>query len=189
MKRIFAALLASTLLATPAALAGELADAAAQADDLAAAGNYVEAMQALESAQDKLWAAAPLMFRRALFTAGEPVGYGVYDLREGSTFKRSEPLIIYSEPMGYGYGRDGSLFVISIDLDFVIKDPQGKEVAKQENFGNLNFRSRFPNKEFMAKVNYDFSGLPAGGYAVTTVFKDKNSGKTAEFTLPFKLVD
>jgi hypothetical protein len=190
MTRLAIALCAAMLLAVPStAGAGEIADDAAQAEQLLAAGKYEDAIKALEAAQDLIWQESPLMFRRALFAAGEPAGYGVYDLREGSTFKRSEPLIIYSEPMGYSYGRDGSLYVISLDLDFIIKDPAGKVVAQQENFGNLSFRSRFPNKEFMAKVTYDFSSLPAGDYSVTTRAKDKNSDKAAEFTLAFTLVD
>jgi len=39
----------------------------------------------------------------------------------------------------------------------------------------------------MAKLNYDFSGLQAGDYEVITRFKDKNSDKTAEFSMPFKI--
>ncbi len=177
------------LAGSPAALAGEIADKAAEAEQLAARGKFEEAVKALEAAQDGLWAQAPLMFRRALFTAGEPTGYGVYDLRENSVFKRSEKLIIYSEPLGYSFGRNGSLYVIDLALDFIIKDASGKVVAQQEKFGNLTFNSRFPNKEFMAKVTYDFSGLPAGQYTVTTVAHDTASGKSAEFTLPFTLVD
>ena len=190
MKRLACAVFAGVLFAFPAAAsAGDIADLAAKAENLMAAGKFEDATKALEAAQDRLWESSPLLFRRALFTAGEPTGFGLYDLREGSTFKRSEPLIVYAEPMGYGYGRDGSLYVISLDLDFAIKNPNGKVVASQENFGNLAFRSRFPNKEFMAKVTYDFSGLPAGDYEVTTRAKDKNSDKVAEFTLPFTLVD
>ncbi len=110
-------------------------------------------------------------------------------MREGSTFKRSEPLIIYAEPLGFGYGKDGELYVIDLGLDFIIKGADGSEVTRQENFGSLNMRSRVANKEFMAKLNYDFSGLPAGAYTVTTVLKDKNSPKTGEFTMDFTLTE
>ncbi len=186
-----AALLAILLaagLATPSS-GGEIADKAGLAEQAMAAGKFDEALKMLDEARDRLWSESPLMFRRAVFTAGEPTGYGLYDLRETNVFKRSEPLIIYSEPMGYSYGRDGSLYVIDLGLDFVIKTPAGEAVASQENFGSLTLRSRFPNKEFMAKVTYDFSGLPAGDYQVTTTARDKASGKSAEFTLPFTLAD
>ena len=171
------------------AVAGDIAKLASDAEALLAEGKYEEASKALEQAQDELWKQSPLMFRRALFTAGEPVGYGIYDLRETNVFKRGELLIIYSEPMGYSYGRDGSLYVIELGLDFIIRSPDGQEVAAQKDFGVLKLSSRFPNKEFMAKVTYDFSGVPPGDYEVTTVAHDKASDKSAEFTLPFTLIE
>ena len=181
--------LLAIILSVSAAMAGDIAKFASDAEALLAEGKFEEASKALEQAQDALWVQSPLMFRRAIFTAGEPTGYGLYDLRETSVFKRSEPLIIYSEPMGYSYGRDGSLYVIELGLDFTIRSPDGQEVAAQKDFGVLKLSSRFPNKEFMAKVTYDFSGLPPGEYAVTTVAHDKPSGKSAEFTLPFTLTE
>ncbi len=123
---IIASLLLCAAVFAPEVRAGEIADKAAQAEEHLAAARYEEAMKALEEAQDKLWATAPLMFRRALFTAGEPTGYGLYDLRENNVFKRSDKLIIYSEPMGYGYGRDGSLYVIDLALDFIIRKPMAR---------------------------------------------------------------
>lgn len=190
MKRLLAATLAAFLSsAALQAQAGEIADAASVAEQAMAEGKYEDAIKALEQAQDLLWAKAPLSFRRTLFTAAEPVGYGIYDIKEGNTFKRSEPLIIYAEPMGYGYAKDGSIYVIDLALDFLIVGADGAVVAEQKGFGNLTLRTRFPNKEFMAKVTYDFSGLPAGDYQVTTTAHDKPTGKSAAFTLPFKLVD
>ena len=62
-------------------------------------------------------------------------------------------------------------------------------VAQQQNFGSLTLRSRVPNKEFMAKVTYNFSGLAPGDYEVTTTAHDKNSPKSADFALKFTLVD
>lgn len=182
-------LFAAMLLLGTVCRAGEIADRAAEAEQLAASGNYLDAMAALEQAQDLLWAQAPLSFRRTVFTAGTPTGYGIYDLRESSTFKRTEPLIIYAEPMGYGYGRDGSIYTIDLALDFAIRDASGTVIAEQRNFGTLALRTRFPNKEFMAKVTYDFSGIPAGDYEVTTTAHDQATGKSGSFTLPFRLVD
>ena len=190
MKRMFAAAIASLLL-LPAgtALAGDLLDAAANAEQLMKQGEFDKALAAVETAKDIVWQAAPMSFRKALFAAAEPQGVGIYDIKEGSTFKRKDPLIIYSEPVGYGYGRDGELYVIDLALDFTVNGADGKVVAHQENFGNLTLRSRVPNKEFMAKVTYDFSGLAAGDYEVITKAKDKNSDKTAEFSLKFTLVE
>ncbi len=61
---IIASLLLCAAVFAPEVRAGEIADKAAQAEEHLAAARYEEAMKALEEAQDKLWATAPLMFRR-----------------------------------------------------------------------------------------------------------------------------
>ena len=190
MKPLFAAVLTSSMLLTGTlAWAGEAVDAATKAEQLASDGKFSDALLAMDEAKESIWKATPLTFRKALFVASDPQGFGIYDIRDSSSFKRSDPLIIYSEPQGYGYGRDGDIYVIDLTLDFTIKSPDGKVVAEQKNFASLTLRSRVPNKEFMAKVTYDFSGLPAGDYEVTTAAKDKNSDKSGAFTLKFTLTE
>src|SRR6478672_11909981 len=90
-------------LAGPAA-AGELADAGALADSLVGQGGYLQALSAIDGAQEKVWQKTPLLFRNTVFVASEPGGFGIYDLHLGSTFKRGESLILYAlyaEPVGY----------------------------------------------------------------------------------------
>ena len=186
MRILLAGIVAAGLLSTSAE-AGAVGEAAAQAEKLAAQGKFQEALDSLATAQDMIWQQAPLSFRKTLFVASEPAGFGIYDLRESNEFKRNERLLIYAEPVGYGYGRDGQLYTIDLALDFTIKSPDGKVVASQVNFATLSLRSRVANKEFMAKVTYDFSGLEPGAYEVITRATDKNSGKSAEFSMPFKL--
>lgn len=176
------------LLFVGSASAGEIADAGVTAEDLVSAGKYDEALQTLDAAKDAVWAQSPLTFRRTIFVASDPSGFGIYDIRESSEFKRSEPLIIYSEPVGFAYGRDGQLYITDMALDFEITDTSGASIAKQENFGSWTLRSRVPNKEFMGKLNYDFSGLQPGDYKVTTKVRDKNSNKSNSFSMSFKLV-
>ena len=77
--------------AAPAA-AGEIADAGQAAETLAVEGKFDEAFQAIETAREKLWDQSPLIFRKTLFVASDPSGFGMFDLRETNVFKRSEPL-------------------------------------------------------------------------------------------------
>jgi hypothetical protein len=172
-----------------AAQAGEAVDAATRAEQLASEGKYDEALTAIDAAKTAIWEAAPLTFRRALFVASEPQGFGIYDIRETSTFKKSDPLIIYSEPLGFAYGKDGDIYTIDLAMDFAITDAAGKDVASQKGFGTLRLRSRVPNKEFMAKVTYDFSQLPPGDYEVTTTAHDQNSDKSGSFSLKFTITE
>lgn len=188
MKALLASIAAATfMLAGADAKAGEIADAAGSAEQLLEDGKYDEAMKALDAVQEMIWRQAPLSIRKAVFVAAEPQGFGIYTERSNNEFARNESLIIYAEPFGFGYGRDADLFVIDLGLDFVIKASDGSVLAQQENFGSLTLRSRVPNREFMAKINYDFSGIAPGDYEVLTRMKDKNSDKVAEFTMPFKI--
>ena len=181
--------ISSTLLISICpALAGEISDAGAAAEQLAGDGKYIEALQALETASEAIWAQSPLVFRKTIFVDSVPSGFGIYDLRESPEFKRSEQLLIYTEPVGFAFGRDGQMFVTDMALDFEIKDASGSSVAKQENFGSWTLRSRVPNKEFMGKLNYDFSGLQPGDYSVITTVRDKNSNKASSFSMSFKLL-
>ncbi len=185
MLKIFSLIL---LVSAAPAAAGEIADAGQAAEKLAAEGKFDEAFQAIETAREKLWDQSPLIFRKTLFVASDPSGFGIFDMRETNVFKRSEPLIIYTEPFGFAYGRDGQMFVIDMALDFEIRDAAGASIAAQENFGSWTLRSRVANKEFMGKLNYDFSGLEPGDYEVTTTVRDKNSDKLASFGMKFKLL-
>jgi hypothetical protein len=188
MKRLIAAACLAAALALPAR-AGEIADAGAAAEALASEGKFDEALAALTEAQAKLWDLSPMFVRKAFFVAAEPGGFGIYEARANSTFPKAEKLLIYAEPVGFGYNKEGELFVVDISMDFDILDPAGKSVAAQQAFGNLGLKSQVPNREFFAKITYDFSGLNAGDYTVVTTLNDKVSGESVEIKLPFTLTE
>src|SRR5688500_13642770 len=96
------------MLAISAVEAGEIADAGQQAEELAGQGDYLDALNALSAAQDVIWQKSPLIVRKAFFVAAEPGGFGIYDLRNDSVFKKTDKLLIYAEPVGFGYGLDGA---------------------------------------------------------------------------------
>ena len=184
-------LLATAFLAvaaTPAA-AGDIADAGSKAESLMEAGNHAGAMSALNSALDSVWGAAPLTINKAVLVASDPQGFGIYDIRDNNQYKSGEPIVIYTEPSGFGYGRDGQLYTINMALDFNIKSSTGESLAIQENFAKWELRSRVPNKEFMGKLTYTFSGIDPGDYVVETVIRDQNSDKTVTFPTSFKIVE
>jgi hypothetical protein len=188
MRTTCLSLSAALLLVLPAE-AGELVSSANTAEGLAAQNKYLDAIDEMSWAVAKLWPWSPLLIRRALFVAAEPGGYGIYDERKDAVFKLKEMLIIYAEPVGFGYSYADGLYSIDLALDFEVKDKQGKTVANQANFGALTLKSRVQNREFYAKVTYDFSGLQPGDYDVITTMRDKATEKTTNFTLPFTLIN
>jgi hypothetical protein len=163
-------------------------DAATQAEAALASGDPKKAYAAMGETLDTVWNEIPLTIQKALFTAADPQGFGIYDLRDSNEFKSSQPLVIYSEPVGYGYGRDGDLYTINMDLDFVVKTAEGEELGGQKSFSQWQLKSRVPNREFMGKLTYTLDGIEPGDYIITTTVRDQNSDETTSFDMPFKIV-
>ena len=134
-----------------------------------------------------LWGKSPLHFRRAFFVNRKASGFGVFEKRQGSQFKQGEPLLIYAEPVGYGWHQDGAVYQSELAADFELRNPKGNILGGQKDFAAFNFRSYGRNTEYFMNLTYNLSGLPAGKYVIATRFRDKISGKTESFDLPFEI--
>ncbi len=167
----------------------DLTKAAEEAQKLATGGKYIEAIDALDSAAAALWEAAPLSYRKAVLVASQPGGFGVYEQRNGAAFKRDEQILIYAEPVGYGYGKDGNLNAIELVGDVEVKTEDGKVLGGQKAFARFGLKSRVKNREFYAFITYSFSGLQPGNYVAATTLTDTNTGKSGAFDLPFTIVE
>jgi hypothetical protein len=53
-------------------------------------GKFDEALQALETAREVIWNQTPLSFRKTIFVAADPAGFGIYGIRENREFKSGE---------------------------------------------------------------------------------------------------
>lgn len=168
------------------AAAGELVDAAARAEALAAEGKHLQALDAMSEGLDLAWAQAPFTVRKALFVSESPSGFGVYQRRDGSVFKPGEKLLVYAEPVGYGYQKSGDIYEIDLVADVSLRHPRGT-IGGQKAFANFGLKSLVKNREFYAFITYDFAGLAPGEYAVKTTLTDRASGKSTEFDLPFTI--
>lgn len=187
MKRAVALLLVG-LTGSPV-LAGDILDAGSQAESLFEAGNHAKAFAALNKARELVWDAAPLTINKAILVASDPQGFGIYDIRDDNRYRANEDIVIYTEPSGFAYGRDGDLYVIGMTLDFEVKSTNGESLASQENFAAWQLRSRVPNKEFMGKITYSFAGIQPGDYIVETRIRDLNSEKMTSFPTRITIIE
>lgn len=181
-----AAMVASALLST-AVHAGEAADLAQEAEDLAANGQHVEALEAMRDAYSAIWNETPLGVRKILFVSREPSGYGIYEPRIDNIFQEGEKLIVYSEPVGFGWEDKGGVFFSDIVVDFAIRSPSGEVLAEQKAFGRFTYTSRERNTEYMARINLDITGATAGSYVLGLTFNDQIGSETATVDLPFEI--
>jgi len=176
-------------LAEPA-FAGPLEEAAKQAEQLAASGDPAKAMQTIRDAMADFSQTLPLTIGKAVFVSETPVGYGIYNPRATSTFKVSEPVVSYVEPIGLAWQKpdaDGrSLAKFTVDL--AILDRKQKVLGTQENFGAFSFNGFGRNQEVYTHLTLDVTAVPPGDYIVRYTFKDQISGQSAFVDQPVTLV-
>ena len=148
----------------------------------------VEEVDRRQAALIEAWEKTPLTIRRALFIDGEPRGFGLYKERGSTEFRPGEKIVVYAEPVGYGWKDAGNgMFELGFVVDFVIKTRDGEILAGKENFMRIATESHTRNLEFMVVLTLNMSSAPAGDYVVEYKLHDIASDKTASFQMPFKV--
>jgi hypothetical protein len=180
-------LLAAALAYPTVGLAGQILNDATSAETFLSEDKPVQALAAVEDAFNVAWDAAPLGFSEASFVTGKPEGFGIYDARPTSVFQPDEQMLVYAEPFGYGFGKDGDDFKINFSADFQLQTAKGQILHAQSDFASLDMTSRRRNKEFQVFIIYNFKGLKPGDYVLVTTLHDRNSPKTGAFDLPFTI--
>ncbi|WP_309664957.1 hypothetical protein [Tabrizicola sp.] len=179
---ILACFLLTPVIAAPA-LSGPLTDAAASADAAIAAGDFDAWYAANEVLIETAWNAAGLHFGNLVATTGPATAYGAYEPRASTVYAAGEPVELYIEPRGYGYGDlGGGQLEIAFDIDLRVLEPSGSVVMEQENFANFVVKTRARSRELMVNLTATFDGAPAGNYTLEFTFKDRHSDQTASFT-------
>ena len=185
MKSILAVLLAAAI--STSAFAGEIADRATEAEKLLQAGDGSGALEKFRSAEDALWQAMPLAVLnvRQIDTAS---GFGVYSERANHIYKPGEKIVLYMEPVGYGYGTDGlGNSMVALSVDIAVVSAAGESLGTMEKVGRIQLSSRSHNRELFFKLDLSLGGLPPGKYRCDFVMHDENSNKTAPFTTDIEI--
>ncbi len=174
-----------------AALAGEIADKAVEVESLLGSGDDVAALAAARDVLGKTWEATTGLAIGETALLVEPAsGYGIYNPRPDEKFKLGEPVLIYAEPMGFGYGTPGEgLFSIGFFVDLKVMTEMGEVLADLQNLTELDLTSRYPNREFQANLTYNLEGISPGRYILQTTLRDKNSAKVGSFENTVEFVE
>jgi hypothetical protein len=153
-----------------------------------AAAQSLDEIDKRQAAVIEAWQKTPLTIRRALFIEGEPHGFGLYQERSTKEFKPGEKIVVYAEPVGYGWKDAGQgMFELGFVVDFLIKSKDGEVLAGKENFMRIVTESHTRNMEFMVVLTLNMSSAPAGDYVVEYKLHDIASDKSATFEMPFKI--
>jgi hypothetical protein len=141
-----------------------------------------------EAAVLAAWQQAPLTVRIAVFVAEEPKAFGIYNPRPSARFRPGEKIILYLEPVGYGWKDVGDgQFEFGFRVDLLLKTAAGETVGSQYNFGTFALKSRHRNREFMAHLTLTLTDAPPGDYVVSYKLHDLETDKTATVDEPFTL--
>lgn len=181
--RLAAGLCLALAGAIPAS-AGPVADAAGEAERSLAAGASDAAIAAFDRAADAFWQALPLGFRTAVF-ARRANGFGDYEARADGPFRPGETVLIYLEPVGYGWTATGDGFRIRLSADLEIRTAAGIILAKAEDFAAVEQVSRAKSREFQATIGLTLPNLKPDSYELRLTVRDATTGKFANLTMPF----
>lgn len=165
------------------ALAGPIADNAASAAALAESGDIPAALEEMDAVLAEIWDASPeIVIRNSLLVTDPAAGYGIYNPRPDGPYKAGEPIHIYAEPQGFGYGTPAEgLYSMGFYVDLRVTDSTGAVLGELPNAADLEITSRYKNREFQANISYTLNGVAPGTYTLETTLRDKNSDKIGRF--------
>lgn len=155
--------------------------------DQAVTDKAIETINAARALTAEALSTAPLGFRRILFVRDVPDGFAAYEPRGSNIFTPNEPLIVYSEPIGVAWTKDGDEYSTKLSVDFEIRSPDGKVLAGQKGFGEFALSAREPPLDFMTHIKLDVTGAAAGSYVLGLTMHDTKSGKSTTVDLPFEI--
>jgi len=186
MKR--AALAGVLIIAAGTVAAGEIADAATEAETLLTNGAPGEAWEVFDRATELFWAEAPLAFRRVLL-AENVSGFGRFERRENTNFSAGDRLTVYLEPIGYGWTAIGDDFRVRFVVDIEIASIENGVIAVEADFAIVEYLGKTRSRDFQATIAMTIPQLPAGGYELRLTFRDAATGKIATAPIGFGVLD
>jgi hypothetical protein len=174
-------------LAAPATAAdlSQRRDAAAApqtSDDVA------EALTTAREAMHAAWLRTPLRVAKAVLVEKGDTGYGIYEPRDSNRYAPGEPIMLYVEPIGYGYGREGEFWRFGLVADLLILDKAGNVLAGKDSALGANFASRNPAKELVFDIIYNLNNAPPGVYVLRTTLRDLYSDEQVRFDIEVEIV-
>lgn len=165
------------------ALSGPIADNAASAAALAETGDIPAALEEMDAVMAAIWDASPdILIRNSLLVTDPAAGFGIYNPRPDGPYKAGDPINIYAEPQGFGYGSPAEgLYSMGFFVDLRVTDSTGAVLGELPNAADLEITSRYKNREFQANITYTLNGVSPGIYTLETTLRDKNSNKIGRF--------
>jgi len=136
-------------------------------------------------------------FNAAFSTFVEPLsaaGYGVYQEHD-SVFRPGETIVLYVEPVGFGYkqipdGNGSSLYLMNMTADYVIASSNGTELQTIENVPVGSIVSHRANTELFLELTLTQARpFPVGDYNIKYTITDEVSGKSFQLEKQIRVAE
>lgn len=136
-------------------------------------------------------------FNATFSTFVEPLsaaGYGVYQ-EHGSVFRPGETIVLYVEPVGFGYrqipdGNGSSLYLMNMTADYVIASSNGTELQAIEDVPVGSIVSHRTNTELFLELTLTQARpFPVGDYNIKYTITDEVSGKSFQLEKQIRVAE
>lgn len=151
------------------------------------ATSTIEAVEMLRKAMIAVSQRGTFAFRKAMFVAAPPDGFGIYTEHLSGKFKSGEPIYVYLEPVGLKWVERDGIYHSSATIDYEVRSPDGKVLLGQRDVGRMAFNSRDQNQEIMYQFSLNLEGARPGDYILSISYREESSNQTATVELPFKI--
>lgn len=184
--KLWAAAVSATLAVSCSslALAGPAVDAATRAEALQGEGKTIEALDALEQALDAIWTQSPLAFRTVRLV--EAAGPNPVD-RANAAFNPGEPLVVYLEPVGYGYRAAGDQNGIDLGIGLAIENATGQVLSEAPDLFSFTREVAGKRRDIGLTVAFKVPALYPADYKAIFTVRDRNSDKSGTLEMPFTI--
>ena len=171
--------------------AGPVADKAVEIETMVGAADFAAVSPALDELYGMVWdQTTEILFRNVVLITEPASGVGIYNPRPNEKYKMGEPVIIYAEPFGYGYGTPSEgLNSMGFTVDLKVITEAGEVLGEIPNLTEVALESRYKNREFLTNLTYNLDGITAGRYVLQTTLRDKNSDKSGTFENTIEIVE
>jgi len=163
-------------------LAGPVTEAATKVEAAAAADDFAAWYEANEALLEAAWNVPGLHFGNIANTTVPAPAYGNFEERADTVYAVGEPILIYAEPRGYGYGDvGGGMLEIAFGIDLRVLDPAGTVLLEMPDFSNFTLQTRAQARELMFNLTVSLDGAPPGDYQLEFTFNDRHGGQSDSF--------
>lgn len=170
---IFGMVLSLCCISTGALAQSPVGDLIEQSRQHYLAGELDKSYATIKEAMDQIWEESPLWVGTAVLIEQRSPSYGIYKPRRNNVYAHNEPIMLYLEPKGFGHRKtDNDMWQYGVEVDFVLKQPNGTVMTGQTDLIRAVKESRKKNKELSLSLIYSITGAPPGKYIVETVVRD-----------------